>query len=520
VSERGRALLLTLLVSCHADADRAYVLLTVRDPNNLASNATDLDIFPGAGATPEAKSLDGKTFPTTLSLSSPEPGTATAVVQAMKGAQRLASGSTTVRFELGRLGSYALDLARTCEQDSDCLARSTFCGGAEVCSAHHCVSAPDTCPPSRFPCVKVACSELDQRCIQTLDPSMCPSGICDPLVGCIAKRCTQDSDCHDENFCAGTCVHGSCARQARPLDPVCERITTCDASGMWSSVPLDDSESCSLPFPPNALGACRAGSCHCPGQPPPPPDQCNVYSTCTSTRGWAVAPNPILAICTDRSTSGVGACVRGDCLRFPLLSLSCPATCGADPTLHPTDLFAQHSGDTLVVEVGWVGAAAVGSVSDIAGDAFVPLVPVRQGMAGSLAVFSARGVKASDVNGLSVQLQGSPDTAYVLLWLLPQEYGRLHTETSSTGVGGANVSITVAFEADPLFFIASCLGCSSLSPSTFGLVATGVNWTGTAIGPLRDSEAYGTLYASLVGGLTCSVAGPSNWVMETMLFGP
>lgn len=193
---------------------------------------------------------------------------------------------------------------RRCGSDDECDDRLA-CNGFEVCGPGGvCESVMPPFCDDGIACTIDRCREPDGRCEAIPDDSLCGIGrACDPMVGCVAARCSGDADCDDGTFCNGIETCGP--------DGVCQRGTPV--------VCPDDGIACTREFCDEAArGACavRPDSSLCPrgelcSPVPGDPDGCRRIECMTDAQ------------CDDGSVcNGIERCLRNVCRRGA--PLECP----------------------------------------------------------------------------------------------------------------------------------------------------------------------------------------------------
>jgi hypothetical protein len=202
--------------------DVAYVVLTVEDPDGLATSAASLRIVEADAAESEYP-LDGSAFPITQTLASfPGDVREVWVEAAASDGTTLGRDHVTLGFASERVGAATATLQSPCEDDAAC-DDGVFGNGSETCEDRVCVGGTAPCVAA-VACVDVEPDEENQRCVTTLQHDRCEpieteggdllDTYCDAAAGCLpGDACTNEGeDCLATDLCAPirVCTSGRC----------------------------------------------------------------------------------------------------------------------------------------------------------------------------------------------------------------------------------------------------------------------------------------------------------------------
>lgn len=199
------------------EADKAYLTVTVEDPDGIAANAVKVLVGQSFDELSSPEPLSD--FPAIVVLQSREPTESAVVIEVQDQANSpVARARTSGRFRRGNPGTAVATLAKYCIEDAECQ-DDLFCDGTGFCRDNVCEYEDQPCGSS-FPCVTSTCVEEVQTCDVTVDHYLCPEGsYCDTGAGCVeGPRCMTDADCDNGLLCDGmeTCSRFRCEAGSLP----------------------------------------------------------------------------------------------------------------------------------------------------------------------------------------------------------------------------------------------------------------------------------------------------------------
>ena len=202
----------------------AHVVLQISDPDQLATEATQLAIGVNEGSDPSPTALAGKSFPLRITLvSASGAGTKHLTVEAL-GADGVVLGRARaqVAFEHSTPAAVAIELGVPCDADAGC-SDGLHCNGEETCVDGVCIAGDDPCPPPTLVCAGVpACEEGDGTadCDPVDDNNICTFDFCGPdpavasdtsLMHSVANPLRDGEPC-DAGSCDSICSAGNCTQ--------------------------------------------------------------------------------------------------------------------------------------------------------------------------------------------------------------------------------------------------------------------------------------------------------------------
>lgn len=244
-------------------------------------------------------------------------------------------------------------VGRPCGTDAEC-DDGAACNGVEACGPDGIChgGVPLDCADA-IDCTIDSCEEPRGMCTHTPDGARCATGMCDPMLGCLDRRCRSSAECDDGLVCNGTescsggrCVPGprpacddgvactvdACSEAARgctstpdsrlcPAGQLCDPMIGCTVRGCRSDGGCDDGLFC------NGTERCDAATGVCVAGPPPSCDDgeaCTV-DRCVEMLGCFSEPRATREVCGNRIDDDCDRlidCADDDCRGAP----GCP-TC-------------------------------------------------------------------------------------------------------------------------------------------------------------------------------------------------
>lgn len=267
-------LLLTVWWGCASP----HVLVTVDDPDEIATDAVRLQIGEELGAGLDID-LGGNGFPVSVVLTGEPPGRRSIFIDALASDGEVTGrGFASVDLRSSRGSTALVFLFQPCEgedfagSDEDIDPRcddAIFCNGTEICLGGVCNRKDPPCVPV-IDCVQMTCREEDDLCTVSVHHELCapqdgPEGpiatYCDTAVGCVpGDPCADDPDCQDASVCNGAercvggrctgglppavdddnpCTNDFCAEGTGPTNRPVEAGTPCDLAGVGDGVCIE-----------------------------------------------------------------------------------------------------------------------------------------------------------------------------------------------------------------------------------------------------------------------------------------